>query len=374
MIVFHEGLPGSGKSYEACGMHILPAIEKGRRVVTNIEGINHEKFSELSGVPLPYVIEKLQCIYTPDVDEQRQAFLEHSGKDALIVLDEVQNLFPSERQKLSDEWNRYITEHRHDGLDIVLMGQDRRDCHSMWRRRIQRVITFNKLSAVGMDNRYRWAVLEATRPEKYKETTSGTRTYDPKYFGLYKSHTDGTDNKNVYADKRATVFAGKTLRVGVPVFVVVLFFAISSLGGFFDPDQPLDNQDNAPQTVDTASPTQPLTKPKPKPKPEPKAQEESEVPPALDIFDEYARKHRIRLAAVLVGDDKPDKFFAQVDILNSSYHRQEVFTAQGLRDMGWQLSYRDSGLYIKKGNTVHIARPWPIDKFGKVDNHTMAQL
>ncbi|WP_372878689.1 zonular occludens toxin family protein [Spongiibacter marinus] len=374
MIVFHEGLPGSGKSYEACAMHILPAIEKGRRVVTNIEGINHEKFAELSGVPLPYVIEKLQCIYTPDVDEQRQAFLEHSGKDALIVLDEVQNLFPSERQKLSDEWNRYITEHRHDGLDIVLMGQDRRDCHSMWRRRIQRVITFNKLSAVGMDNRYRWVVLEATRPEKYKETTSGTRTYDSKYFGLYKSHTDGTDNKSVYSDKRATVFAGKGLRYGVPAFVVALFFAFSTLSDFFTPKD--DVVSDKPQIAQQPPqrPTIAPNKPASKPKPEPKAEQKPEPPPALDIFDEYARKHRLRLSAVLVGEDKPDKFYAQVDILNSSYHRQEVFTAQGLRDMGWQLSYRESGLYIKKGNTVHIARPWPIDKYGKVDNHTMAQL
>tara|TARA_Y100001936_G_C16038889_1_gene650260 strand:- start:17 stop:1141 length:1125 start_codon:yes stop_codon:yes gene_type:complete len=374
MIVFHEGLPGSGKSYEACAMHILPAIEKGRRVVTNIEGINHEKFAELSGVPLPYVVEKLQCIYTPDVDEQRQAFLEHSGKDALIVLDEVQNLFPSERQKLSDEWNRYITEHRHDGLDIVLMGQDRRDCHSMWRRRIQRVITFNKLSAVGMDNRYRWVVLEATRPEKYKETTSGTRTYHSKYFGLYKSHTDGTDNKSVYSDKRATVFAGKGLRYGAPAFVVALFFAFSTLSDFFTPKD--DVVSDKPQIAQQAPqrPTIAPNKPASKLKPEPKTEQKPEPPPALDIFDEYARKHRLRLSAVLVGEDKPDKFYAQVDILNSSYHRQEVFTAQGLRDMGWQLSYRESGLYIKKGNTVHIARPWPIDKYGKVDNHTMAQL
>jgi zona occludens toxin len=51
MIIFHQGLPRSGKSYEAV-ITILAELKKGRQVFTNIDGINFEKFSQLSGIPL----------------------------------------------------------------------------------------------------------------------------------------------------------------------------------------------------------------------------------------------------------------------------------------------------------------------------------
>lgn len=31
-----EGIPGSGKSYEAVAFHILPALKNGRKVITNL--------------------------------------------------------------------------------------------------------------------------------------------------------------------------------------------------------------------------------------------------------------------------------------------------------------------------------------------------
>ena len=128
MIVFHEGLPGAGKSYEAAVYHILPAIKSGRHVLTNIDGINHAKFSEVSGIPEP-IVNKL--IVTIDADltgeEQRQQLLDKTVSDALIVIDEVQDFFPATRDPLGEEWTKYITQHRHLNLDIVLMGQDYRD-------------------------------------------------------------------------------------------------------------------------------------------------------------------------------------------------------------------------------------------------------
>ena len=346
MIVFHEGLPGSGKSYEACAMHILPALDKGRRVVTNIEGINHAKFAELLHIPELDLKDRLICVFDHDIEIQKENFLRESGKDALIIIDEIQNLFPSERQKLPPEWNRYVSEHRHDGLDIVLMGQDRRDCHSMWRRRIQRVITFNKLSAVGQDNRYRWQCLEATRPEKYKAVTSGVRSYDSKYFGLYASHTQGTDNKNVYSDDRANVLKNKNLKLVLFVIPVLIYFAVSTLYDFFNPDAPqIVKTEKLPepekgQFISLSEPTADSLNTAPMVEVE---------PPPIDIFDQYAKQYRLRLSALVIA-------------------------SEALRDMGWSVSYRDSGLYITKQGITHIARAWPIDKFGRVDNDTLATL
>ena len=40
------GIPGHGKSYEVVKSVILPAYLSGRRIVTNIDGVNESNFSD----------------------------------------------------------------------------------------------------------------------------------------------------------------------------------------------------------------------------------------------------------------------------------------------------------------------------------------
>ncbi|WP_169337151.1 zonular occludens toxin domain-containing protein [Microbulbifer variabilis] len=53
---------------------------------------------------------------------QKQSIFGASGNDVFIFVGEIQNLFPSGREKLNPEWKRCI-KHRHNGLDVILMGQ-----------------------------------------------------------------------------------------------------------------------------------------------------------------------------------------------------------------------------------------------------------
>jgi len=46
MIDLLEGIPGSGKSYEAVVYHVLPALKNGRKVVTNLP-LNVDAFAKL---------------------------------------------------------------------------------------------------------------------------------------------------------------------------------------------------------------------------------------------------------------------------------------------------------------------------------------
>lgn len=376
MIVFHEGLPGSGKSYEACVMHILPALKAGRRVITNIEGINHDKFAELTGIPARFLQQFLICIYhdeEPDVEKraelQKQSILDHSGKDALIVIDEIQNLFPSGRDKLSSDWMRYISEHRHDGLDIILMGQDRRDCHNMWRRRIQRVITFTKQTAIGRDGHYTWVAYEATRPEVYKKITSGSRSYEKKYFGLYKSHTDGTSNTSAYKDDRVNIFKTPGFKYGLPLVLVGAFYAVSWLADFFSPEVQAKEPPRRAAVQYSKTPPPPPKQAEPVPVAQ-APQGEPEFQP-LDLFDEMANKYRPRLAGVVHAGGR---LFAQVDILNSTYHVQDSYSIQALADMGWSYQYRDSGLILEKEGRRYLVRAWPLDRPGRINNDVRERL
>lgn len=42
-ILAYVGIPGSGKSYEVVSSVILEHFRKGRRIVSNIEGVTHQK-------------------------------------------------------------------------------------------------------------------------------------------------------------------------------------------------------------------------------------------------------------------------------------------------------------------------------------------
>jgi len=382
MIVFHEGLPGSGKSYEACLMHIIPQLKKGRRVVTTIEGINHEKFSEHTGIPAAFLRQNLIDVSNDHIEDDDERYekqkidiLEHSGKDSMIVIDEIQDLFPNGRQKLPTQWSKYFASHRHEGLDIILMGQDFRDMHSLLKRRTQRKIVFVKQTAIGKDTSYKWEAWEATTPEKFQKINSGTRSYEQKYFGLYKSHTDGTSHKQAYKDKRATIFSHGGFKYGPLVLAPLLVWSAFTLYDFFTPK------------VEAATPEKPEARRVHfQPKQEsPKIVESStksssdhqvdEEPEPLDVFDELASQYRPRLSGFVAGHfNGTYKVVANVQILDSSSHKKDVFSLVELVDMGWSYEVRKSGLKLSKDNVEYLVRAWPVDEWGKVNVGTREAL
>jgi len=383
MLVFHEGLPGAGKSYEACVYHIIPQLIEGRRVLTNIEGINHDKFSEITNIPVQVLRKMLVCVDHQDIEDpeekyeaQKRSILDESGNDTLIVIDEIQDMFPSQRQKLSTEWSKYVGSHRHDGNDIIMMGQSFKDVHTFWRRRTQRKIVFTKKSALGQNDTYLWEAFEATQPEKFIKLGSGTRKYENKYFGLYESVTSTTKNTDVYADQRTLVWNNPIFKVYIPAALIAGFFAIKYLFGFFTPD---DNQQEPPNVeahrfeVGEPLPPQPEITLNEQPLPEshvPAQPVQPEYDP-IDIFDELANKHRPRLAGVIRSTKK---LIANVQIIDSGERVIDVFTQTELLDMGWSLTYRDSGLIVQKDEVKYLIRQWPVESWGRLNNNQLASF
>lgn len=356
MLLFHEGLPGSGKSYEACIRHIVPALKNGRQVFAYIEGLNHKKFSEVCELPLDEVERLLVQIAEDDV-KRIFALVEN---DALVVIDELQNFWPSGRQRLDDDITKFVTEHRHRGLDILCMGQDLRDCHNLWRRRVSQKVVFTKLDALGMEKRYSWKLYKAVSGEKFEKVSGGTGTYDPKYFGLYASHTANTTNFGNYKDERANLFRTKGFRYGIPFFLGVLYLSVDYLNAFFtDPSMVVGNQAvAAPAPVATPAPppkvVQPVVAaPAPPPPQEP-----------LTYVEKMAAQYKPRLSAIIENDQ--GKLFAYVEFVDPSYHVKERFTIPELESMGWEINRTGYGLEMMLGESRIVVRPWPIDPFGAV--------
>ena len=208
MIIFHEGLPRSGKSYSAIKDHLIPAIRESRRVFCSIEGLNYEKISDVAGVPLETVRKNLFQLTNDDFRPENIAKLfrryemedqfDDEGKslsllkDSLIFIDEIQDIYPGGKKPLPEGAISFIAQHGHYGMDIIILSQTFRGVHPEWRRKTQTRYQFVKRTAIGKPDSFKWTALEGQGEEKFEKISSGVADYDPLYFGLYKSHKDGT--------------------------------------------------------------------------------------------------------------------------------------------------------------------------------------
>ena len=385
MIIFHEGLPRSGKSYEAL-IQIIAWLKEGAKVYTNIAGINYKKISELSGLPENICRTQLICISNDDVQKiwETIPLPDDDGnggeKDLRIVIDEIQDFFPTDRQKPRKELSTWVSSHGHAGWHILALGQDSRDVHNIFRRRIQRKIVFTKMTAVGAQNRYKWEAYEATRPEKFQSIGSGTKKYDKKYFGAYKSHVEGTINTGAQMDDRAIIWKRPAFKYGIPAFIIVIFFAVSTVVDFFTPKEAVAaSVDNGiVKTIDQSSvnksdnvrvKTSQIRKPKSSTVV--KKEKKKEKPEPIDYVDDLANNYKFRLAGFIKTDTK---YIASIEVLDKTFHMKERFSIDDLKEMGWKVEIYNYGLVIqktdKKRSVRHIVRPWPIDPFGRASSKT----
>lgn len=377
MLIFHEGLPGSGKSFAAMVDHIGPALKKGRKVFAYVEGLNHEKIAEALELSIDRVRDLLHQVQR----DQVPTIYDHVENDSLVVIDELQNFWPSGREKLSPEITRFVTEHRHLGLDVLCMGQALADCHTLWRRRIENRIVFSKLAALGSDKRYTWTMFKQVRPDSWEKTTSGTGQYNPAFFGTYASHTDGTENTAHYRDDRAVIWHSPVFRYGLPIFLVVAVLALwFVIKVFSSPDLGIsksnDRQEskgvnpvpvrvsetvykveNGKSTVVShtdsgqgvnSSPVQPRQALTPS----------GHVSSLLEL-------HRVRLGAVVLSA-RPRVL---IEWRDSGNRVVETLEAADLSMLGWHVMLNPAGTLaiLTDGQAQHVVTPWPIQELvGKV--------
>ncbi|NRQ42611.1 Zonular occludens toxin [Rheinheimera sp. YQF-2] len=365
MIIFHEGLPRSGKSYEALVKWIIPAIKKGRKVYARINGLNYEKIAELCDITLERCQELL--IHIPK--EQVMTIYEHISNDALVIIDELQNFCPNGRQKLTPEMTAFIAEHGHKGLDIVTMGQSLSDCHSTWRNRTERKIQFLKLSMLGLEKRYQWTsyqgINQANGSIKFVKSNTGTATYDQKYFGAYASHEDDTENKGNLADARLNVFSSKALRYGIPLAIVAAGYAVYYLYGFFNP---------ASVKAEPVAATQLSTVPQQKTA-EAKLQVRSEPvrPSSYDFVQSNTERYSAKLTYMAGYHDYIQDFLVVWE--DSSGRIMDQLYYGDFKQAGYTASAKGSGVEVSKGNVKLWFRFMPPhESYGRVPVQTQEQL
>lgn len=239
MLVFNEGVPRAGKSYDAVKNHILPAIKQGRTVYARLNGLDHEAIAKHLKMPVERVRELLICVDSDDVHATFAAYQGEGGKwaipdklkNSLCVIDEVHEFYVSQRQPLPPEQENFFALIGQNGGDVVILTQWIKRVHAAVRARIERKNVFQKLTAVGAKNKYRVTYYQTLGPDKFEKIGGATESYDPAIYPLYHGYAPGADNVEVYDGGGTNVW--KMLSGKLIIWSIVGVFAVGTLLWFF---------------------------------------------------------------------------------------------------------------------------------------------
>lgn len=391
MIIFYEGLPRSGKSLSALKDYVVPMLSKGRKVFAYIEGLNHDHIALLADI----TPERCRELLIQLTREQVPAIYDHVENNSFVVIDELQNFWPQSREKLSPQITQFITEHGHRGLDILTMGQDLKDCHSLWKRRMAQKVFFLKREAAGKPNEFTAIVYKPVpkgRDVVWEELRSiKAQPYDEAYFGAYASHTADTDNKETLIDDRANVWNHPFFKKWLPIYGTIFVGAILYLvylfkGGGLAPEPekpktepvpvtapqtapvltspsvqtPLQANNHAPQKIDFLGSGQQQSKSF-------QTIDDGIIPDSPpDLIDHLSKTSRIRLGGYIQMGNKVSGF---IEWRNESQGLVERMTFDDLQNLGWNVFINQSATsaFVQHYNKRYIATAWPLqDQMGKV--------
>ncbi|RDS86117.1 zonular occludens toxin domain-containing protein [Dyella psychrodurans] len=368
MLVFNEGVPRSGKSYDAVRTHVLPALAAGRRVFARINGLNCDAIAEHLRLPVDRVADLLvdvptgqvRKLFVADQDEHGTWCIADELKDALFVIDEAHEFYVASRNAIDPCVEQFFALCGQNGMDGVLMSQWYRRLHSSVRARVERKNVFQKMTAVGVTGRYVLKQYHATEPDRFELVDTKTLSYDKAIFPLYAGYAAGADNTAVYTAGGSTVWrsVGKWAWIVVPLLFVGVHMFMSLLS---DHGKGLVK----PQSHGSVAPT--LSAPKsdvhsgsqvPSPPVVKLAYDLKDMPVEVSYVFDLCNKARARLAGVVTGGTLGD--FGVVEWQKDQGGVIERLTFAQLRDLGVTVQVHVYGVKLLWKDRAVVVTPWPL--------------
>jgi len=196
LIIIHEGVPGSGKSYDGI-RKILDALQRERVVYTNIDGVHvdtcREFIASRIGQSRDWLDSHLMFLPANCIPD----FWNHTEVGSLVVIDEAQLYFNSRDfiKTANREFGDWASTHRHHGYDLLLITQNAARIDTAvrslaeFRYRYRKLNVFGSLCSKGY-------LIYTYAGEDPKHLSMRKSTYDVGIFPCYNSYVgDATEKK-----------------------------------------------------------------------------------------------------------------------------------------------------------------------------------
>ena len=199
------GTPGSFKSCYAVQNFLLPALRKGRKVYTNIEGLSSvhiATYYDLDPIEVEQNLQILGRVYDDDgtwhEDRDRiRKFYEDLPINALVIIDEAQNYFSSRdfKEGFSADLIPWLTKHRHLGNDVVWITQNIESVDITFRRNTHLTYALRRAENIGFKNSAFNYIFDRADLDR-KHLARKMYRPDPTIFKLYSSYQEKEVQEN----------------------------------------------------------------------------------------------------------------------------------------------------------------------------------
>lgn len=231
MLYLHVGKPRSGKTYDVMRSVVLPALEKGRRVLTNIEGLENTDCREWIAARCGVDVDS-RLIWLDETAIRLGKWYEEPQNGDCYIIDECQMFWPGGSLKPSDQGAfSFMTRHGHYNTDIHLITQDVKNVDAHMRRLCGQTQLYRKLGFIGLSGSYQVQTFNGSEPLPALHIATTTRRYDPEIFKAYKSIVEGAD---VPQTRQANLLTSKKFLVLYLVLAVGLIFTLRACSKFRD--------------------------------------------------------------------------------------------------------------------------------------------
>lgn len=229
MITLITGVPGAGKT--------LYCVDQ---ILRKLQDDNAKALAQGKPVRPIYVDNLPDLLLDHEIAPDPKLWHEWAPDGAVIVMDEAQHHWPAEAAgKTPPKAISELTEHRHRGIDFVIMTQHPTLIHAWVRRLVNKHLHIRRTS-LGVYV-YEWSECVNSPDTAYKRALTKLKWSHPKRsFGLYKSATIHQEFK-FRLPKAVYVFGVSVLAV-----IALVWFVISSMMSDIRP------QTKPAQTVNTA--------------------------------------------------------------------------------------------------------------------------
>ena len=230
------GYIGSGKSYHAVSVYILPMLKAGYTVVTNMTGLDGRVIEQIHGIDASKLIVltdkevrgfwlKYRCEENPEGEAK-----------VVFVIDEIQNFYGASQWKENkdsrESFKVFLTKNRHYGHTVIWITQTPAMVHPDVVQLTEMFVQCTKIGFIKWvaADKYSYVIRTGYKGKNSTILKQGFGRYNAKIFLCYKSFDSDVEETKTASDtpgwlpwKQISIFGGLILFI---IVTRILFYVI----------------------------------------------------------------------------------------------------------------------------------------------------